>query len=51
MDRRRFLCLAGTQFAGVAATQIPSRLAFPAGNSKKVILVGFGGGTRYTATS
>jgi hypothetical protein len=46
MQRRKFLYLAGVQFAGAAAGAIPAP-----GNkeqpSRKVVLVGFGGGTRY----
>ena len=50
MDRRSFLRLSGVQLAAVAATQISPRLAVSAetGPVKKVILAGFGGGTRYT---
>ena len=50
MDRRSFLRLSGVQLAAAAATQISSRLASSAetGPVRKVILAGFGGGTRYT---
>jgi hypothetical protein len=47
MERRRFLTLLGAQFAAASGT---ARLtcAAPPAPAKKVVIVGFGGGARYS---
>lgn len=50
MQRRRFLSLLGVQLAAAAGSQGFSSFTEPRGSraKKKIIIVGFGGGTRYT---
>src|SRR5262245_12637499 len=48
MERRRFLTLLGLELAGsVTASALP-RFGAPGSRAHKLVLIGFGGGTRYT---